>query len=115
MMRADSVALTMRAGSATAPRLTVEHRNLGELVEHAAVPRQPRPYPDTDERRHQCEDQDPDHMPPERAHSAAPVPSPCKYAISASSSLLPSSISGAASISSSSYGSPRRFRLRIQI
>src|SRR5690242_18306387 len=73
----------------------ISQRNLREPVESPAVMRQPGPDPDGDEDHHQEHRDHADRMSPHLVHGAAAcvvcaeTPRPCRYATSASSSVLP--------------------------
>src|SRR5262245_11065024 len=95
----------------------VVHRDAREAIECRAMQRQPGPDPDADEDQHQQQRDHADRMSPDLVHCAslaAGMPRPCKYATSASSSVLSFTASYAAAMSSSVYGSPSRRNTRMR-
>src|SRR5690606_23882904 len=95
-------------------RIDIRHWNSRQGIEHASMPRAPGPQPDANEDHHEEHGDDPGEVAPGAAHGVLTVsdgafgacglfriPSPCRYATMASSSLLPASASGAPAMSSS--------------
>src|SRR4029078_12491032 len=108
--------MSTRSGSWLGMLRVVVQRNAREAIESRAMQRQPGPDPDADEDQHQQQRDHADRMSPDLVHGAclAVTPRPCKYATSASSSVLSLVASYAAAMSASVYGSPSRRSTRMR-